>query len=124
MELERAVESLRAAELCLGAELVNSAVSRAYYAMFQAAQVALQAAGVARVQWSHPLLQAAFTTELIHRRKIFPSMFRDYLSVGLRARQTADYGKVGISHRIAHRMVRRATTFVSTVQGGAREAET
>jgi hypothetical protein len=64
MQLERALESLQAAELCLEAQLVNSAVSRAYYAMFQAAQVALEAAGVARAQWSHPALQAAFTTEL------------------------------------------------------------
>jgi len=48
---------------------VNSAASRAYYAMFQAAHVALEAAGVARARWSHPALQAAFTTELIDRRR-------------------------------------------------------
>ena len=35
MLLDRAQESLRAAELCLEVELVNSAASRAYYAMFQ-----------------------------------------------------------------------------------------
>ena len=39
MELSRAVESLKAAELCLNESLVNSAANRAYYAMFQAAQV-------------------------------------------------------------------------------------
>ena len=62
MQLERVLESLRAAELCLEADLANSAASRAYYAMFQAAQVALEAAGITRPQWSHPGLQAAFTT--------------------------------------------------------------
>ena len=123
MELGRAVESLRAAELCLQAEFVNSAASRAYYAMFQAAQVALEAAGVARAQWSHPVLQATFAAELIHRRKIFPSVFRDHLSVGLGVRQTADYGSGGVSRQIAQRMVRRAAAFVSTVQGGARGPE-
>src|SRR2546430_6340895 len=107
MQLERAVESLRAAELCLEVQLVNSAVSRAYYAMFQAAQVALEAAGVTRAQWSHPVLQASFTRELIHRRKTFPGVLRDYLSVGLDVRQEADYGSAGVSRRIAQRMVRR-----------------
>ena len=43
MDLDRAQESLKAAELCLQAGLVNSAASRAYYAMFQAAQAALKA---------------------------------------------------------------------------------
>jgi len=42
MDIARAQESLQAAELCLQTGLVNSAVSRAYYAMFQAAQVALE----------------------------------------------------------------------------------
>lgn len=54
MELERAQESLQAAELCLQAGWVNSAVSRAYYAMFQAAQVALEMAGFTHMVWSHP----------------------------------------------------------------------
>lgn len=118
MLLERAQESLRAAELCLEAQLVNSAASRAYYAMFQAAQVALEAAGVARAQWSHPALQATFTAELIHRRKTYPAALRDHLSVGLGVRQAADYGRAGVSRKVAHRMVRRAAAFVSTVQEG------
>jgi hypothetical protein len=37
MALERPQASLQTAELCLQAGWVNSAVSRAYYAMFQAA---------------------------------------------------------------------------------------
>ena len=53
MLIERANESLRASQLCLDAELMNSAASRAYCAMFQAAQVALELAGMARRQWSH-----------------------------------------------------------------------
>ena len=120
MLIERAQEALRAAQFCLEAELVNSAASRAYHAMFQAAQVALEAAGVARAQWSHPALHAAFTATLIHRRKIYPAALRDHLSAGLRVRQVADYGAAGISRIIAHRIVRRAATFVSTVQDGTR----
>jgi len=95
---------------------VNSAVSRAYYAMFQAAQVALEQEGIRRPAWSHPSLQATFTTELIHRRKRYAAMFRDYLSAALVVRQAADYGWTGMSHKIAQRQVRRATLFVTAVR--------
>ena len=117
MLIERANESLLASQLCLEAELVNSAASRAYYAMFQAAQVALELAGMARHQWSHATIQAAFTSELIHRRKIYPITLRRELSEGLGVRRAADYTDLGVSRAIAHRLVRRAVVFVSTVQG-------
>jgi uncharacterized protein (UPF0332 family) len=122
MLLDRAQESLRAAELCLEAELVNSAASRAYYAMFQAAQVALEAAGAARDQWSHAAIQAAFTSELIRRSKVYPASLSDHLSVGLRVRRIADYGGAGVSWKVADRLVRRATAFLSIVQAGTRRA--
>ena len=116
MDIARAQESLRAAELCLQTGLVNSAVSRAYYAMFQAAQVALEQEGIRRATWSHPSLQATFTTELIHRRKRYAAMFRDYLSAALVVRQAADYGRAGVSQKIAQRHVRRAALFVTAVR--------
>jgi uncharacterized protein (UPF0332 family) len=114
--LDRASESLRAAELCLSERLVNSAASRAYYAMFQAAQVALQLAQVGRNEWTHSALQAAFVTELIRRRKVYPSTFADYLSSGLHSRQLADYSADGVSRSVAQRLVRRATALVAGVQ--------
>ncbi len=46
--LARAIESLKAAELRLQNGLVNSAASWAYYAMVLAAQIALEAEGLAR----------------------------------------------------------------------------
>lgn len=124
MLIERAQESLRAAQLCLEAELVNSAASRAYYAMFQAAQVALEVAGIARAQWSHPTLQAAFTASLIRRRKIYPAALRNHLSGCLAVRQAADYGTAGVSRTVAHRTVRRAAAFVSTVREGTKHGPT
>jgi uncharacterized protein (UPF0332 family) len=81
--LNPAQESLKAAELCLREGFVNSAASRGYYAMFQAAQAALETTGVGRGEWSHPGLQAAFATELVRRRKVYPAIFRDYLSSAL-----------------------------------------
>ena len=113
MELSRAVESLKAAELCLGENLVNSAASRAYYAMFQAAQAALEAAGLLRSEWTHKGLHSTFNRGLIHQRKLYPRVFRDYLTSALAVRQAADYGESGISAKIARRQVRRATHFVN-----------
>ena len=86
------------------------------YALFQAAQVALENAGITRPSWSHPGLQAAFSTELIHRRKAYPGVFRDYLSSGLALRQVADYGRDGVSLKVAKRLVRRATAFVAAIE--------
>ena len=116
MNLERAQESLQAANLCLQAGYVNSATSRAYYAMFQAAQVALEAAGFTRATWGHAVLQATFTSELIARRKVYPSALRGYLSTGLLIRQEADYGTSGISQKVAQRTLRRAGRFVAAVE--------
>jgi uncharacterized protein len=116
MDLDRAQESLLAAELCLREGYANSAASRAYYAMFQAAQIALEYIGSGRVVWSHAGLQATFATECIHRRKIYPAALREHLSIGLRIRQAADYGQAGISQNIAHRLLQRASVFVSAVE--------
>ena len=116
MDLDRAQESLQAAELCLQAGYVNSTASRAYYAMFQAAQVALETAGFTRTTWSHAVLQATFTTELISRRKMYPAVFRDYLSTGIRVRHVADYGGPGVSQKVARRVLQRATAFVAAVK--------
>ena len=110
--------------LCLREGFVNSAASRAYYVIFQAAQVALEISGVTRTEWSHPGLQAAFTTELIHRRKVYPALFRDYLSSGLALRQAADYGRSGVSRKVAQRLGRRAATFLSAVEEATHRGST
>jgi len=116
MDLDRAQESLRAAELCLQEGYVNSAASRAYYAMFQAAQVALEYIGSGRSVWSHAGLQAAFATECIHRRKIYPATFRNHLAPGLEIRQEADYGLTGVSQKATQRLLQRALAFVPAVE--------
>jgi uncharacterized protein (UPF0332 family) len=116
MELSRAVESLQAAELCLREGLVNSAASRAYYAMFQAAQLALEVEGLVRSEWSHKALHASFNQELIQRRKLYARALRDYLTAALTVPQAADYGESGISAKVAQRQVLRAVAFVQRVE--------
>lgn len=95
---------------------MNSAASRAYYAMFQAAQVAMATAGFPQDEWSHHGLQAAFATELTYRRKLYPAAFREYLSYGFGVRRAADYGLSGVSRKIAQRLVNRAASFVAAVE--------
>lgn len=116
VDLDRAKESLKAAELCLREGLVNSAASRAYYAMFQSAHVAMSAAGFPRDEWSHYGLQVAFTRELIYRKKLYSGTLREHLSSSLMVRQTADYGLEGTSKKIAQRLVRRASVFVAAIE--------
>lgn len=71
MEIAKANESLKAAEHCYTAGLYNSSVSRPYYSMYQAAQAALEVAGLVRAEWTHGGLQAAFANELTRRRKLY-----------------------------------------------------
>ena len=116
MRLEKAMESLKAAETFLTVELFNSCASRCYYAMFQAAVVALEAAGFHRDVWGHAALQATFTNELIHRRKIYPRQLAAYLSRALYWRNIADYGDAEISQRRAKQLVEWAKAFVAKVE--------
>src|SRR5215471_2158476 len=79
--MAKAEESLNAAELCYAQGFYNSSANRAYYAMFQAAQVALETAGFMRPEWSHAGLHATFANELTRRRKQFaPVLARDLCS--------------------------------------------
>ncbi len=87
MDLTRPQESLKAADLCLREGLVSSAASRAYYAMFQAAQIALEAEGFARTEWSHRGLHSSFNQQLIQQKKAYPRVFRNYLTSALTIRQ-------------------------------------
>jgi uncharacterized protein (UPF0332 family) len=119
MEIIKADESLRAAEYCYNESLYNSSVSRAYYSMYQAAQVALEAAGLVRPEWSHAGLQATFANELTRRRKLYsPFLARD-LNIVQDLRHTADYRDSGVSRRQAARALGKAREFVVAVRKGA-----
>ena len=97
MALGRAREALEAAQVCLQRQLYHSATSRAYYAMFWAAQVALAHVGVRRAEWSHPALQASFVQELIRTRKRYAAQLGQYVNRALQLRLDADYRLKGVS---------------------------
>lgn len=116
MEIAKAEESLKAADLCYAQGLYNSSASRAYYAMFQAAQAALEAAGFARLEWSHAGLHATFANELTRRRKLYPSTFASDLAIVIDLRHTADYRDHDLSRRQAIRALNKARGFVNAVK--------
>lgn len=113
--IERAQEGLAAAQLCLEKNLFHSATSRAYYAMFWAAQVALAAIGIRRSKWNHPDLRSTFATELVKRRKRYPNNFGLRFNETFMLRIEADYRRKGISRRKATRAVGWAREFVTTI---------
>jgi len=116
MSLEKAEEFLQAAQRCLDEGWYNSAVSRAYYAMFQAARAALAAVGSNRPSWRHGALHATFSTELVRRRKLYALSFVQNLAEVMELRQIADYSDVQIQARRATRVVRIATDFLNRVK--------
>jgi uncharacterized protein (UPF0332 family) len=115
VEIAKAEESLKAAELCYAQGLYNSAANRAYYAMFQAAQVALEAAGLMRPGRSHAGLHAAFANELTRRRKQFASGLASDLTIVQELCHTADYRNHHLSARQALRALHKASEFVQAI---------
>ena len=118
MEIAKANESLKAAERCYTEGLYNSSVSRAYYSMYQAAQVALEGAGFRRADWTHGALQATFANELTRRRKLYSSFLARDLNVVQDLRHTADYRDSDVSKRQAARALAKAREFVSLIKKG------
>lgn len=115
MDLGHAREVLEAAQVCFAQQLYHSATSRAYYAMFWAAQVALAHAGIRRSEWSHPALQASCVRELVRTRKRYPALLGQYLNRALQLRLDADYRLKGVGQRQATQAVRWAQEFVTAV---------
>jgi hypothetical protein len=78
--------------------------------------VALADAGFLRDTWSHAALQATFTTQLIHRRKLYPRSLSPYLNRTLFWRNIADYADTDMSQRRARQLVAWAQAFVTAVE--------
>lgn len=112
--LEKAQESLQAAELCHEQKLYNSTANRAYYAMFQAAIVTLEQRGFQPrgKNWSHESVPGTFAGELTRRRKIYSPHLARYLVDGLSIRNQADYRHIHVSKAQAQRIMRWAKEFV------------
>ena len=112
MDAARAEASLKAAKLCLGQGLVDSAVSRAYFAMFEAAICALERRGIKRSEWTHKGVHRDFVQTFVQRRKIVPASFAGSLPALMQLRHIGDYRQPGASRRQAERAVQIAEEFL------------
>lgn len=116
MEFERAQSSLQAAELCLAHGLLDSAVNRAYFTLFQAAICALEHRGLRRREWTHKGVHSDFVQLFVRRRKLVPTSFAGALPSVMQLRHIADYQQSGVSQPQAERAVRRAREFMILLQ--------
>jgi uncharacterized protein (UPF0332 family) len=122
--LSKAEESLAGAVSEFANRRFNNCANRCYYGCFQAAVSALRDAGLApsgeRATWSHEQIQATFSRELIRRRKLIGSEFRDVLPRLYLVREAADYKEDLVSEIQAARALQRARGFLQAVrkQGG------
>jgi len=116
--LAKAESILGAAKVCLQADYYDSAISRAYYAMFWAAIAALELTGVAKAgeTWSHGGLASTFGLELIKRRRLIPKLMGRRLRDAYALRTEADYKLVRFSYKQAQRVVNWASEFIDQVR--------
>ncbi len=113
--LEKAKANLAVAEYCFNNGFYEASANRAYCAAFQAAITALAAQGIRNDKNEHKWVQASFSRELIHRRKIYPSRLSSFLSDLFRVRNEADYSAKLLGKTVALRQLTKARDFSDTI---------
>jgi uncharacterized protein (UPF0332 family) len=112
--LAKASENLAAAQDLMDKGHAEVAVSRAYYAMFYAAEAALLEEDLEFS--SHGAVHGAFGERLAKSGRLEPKLHR-YLLDAYRARQSADYdAPADISAEDARVVVNRAQEFISAIK--------
>lgn len=116
MFIQKAQNSLLAAELLLANGWFDEVANRAYYAAFHAARAALEKAGISTDGLSHERIQAEFARTLIHRQKFYPGYLKSYLLDLQGIRNDADYKSVSVSKTDATRALKKSQEFVRIIQ--------
>lgn len=112
--LEKSQESLAAARLLLEQGFADFAVSRAYYAMFYAAETLLLQQGLAFSK--HTAVIAAFGQNFA-QTQVLPKHLHRYLLDAFDIRQVGDYGAPGaVGTERAKRVLGWAIEFVEATQ--------
>jgi uncharacterized protein (UPF0332 family) len=111
----KAHENLQAAEVLSEQGLFNAGANRAYYAAFHAAIAVLAVHGIRHDKNPHEWVQAQFSSEIIHRRKLLARSFASYLTDIQRVRNVADYAPSNVSKKVAAEQFKQAEHFVSTL---------
>lgn len=113
--LKKAQDNLALAKYCFENGYYDASANRAYYAAFQTAIAALAVAGITSSKPEHKWTQSTFNSELIKRRKIYPSRLGSYLVEMIRIRIRAFYSDEPISKKAASRQVAKVEDFVTTI---------
>lgn len=117
--LEKAKGNLKVAQLTLDAGEYDASVSRAYYAVFQAALAALLKLTDYRRKgryWDHGDAQAQLNRRLIRQQKALPSQLARVAEDLINLRHIADYETNRVSAQVAHRSFSKAKSFVDAVE--------
>lgn len=111
--LDKAAENLAACRDLIADGHFEVAVSRAYYAMFYAAEAALLEEDLEFS--SHGAVHGAFGERLVKAGRLDPELHRHLLD-GFRARQSADYeAPADVSEQDARILVERTAEFLGAV---------
>ena len=112
--LLKAQQSLAAAQLLLGNDYPDFAASRAYYAMFYAAEAVLEGDGLSFS--SHSGVISAFGRKFARTKRV-PAKFHRYLIEAQNLRTTGDYGQFNaVDQAQASNIVEQSREFLAMVQ--------
>lgn len=106
-------QALRTARLVLEHEDYITAVNRAYYAIFYAANALLTTKGLERSR--HSGVIAAFRQHFV-KTGIVEAEYSDFYGVAMEDRHSGDYGLVALSNEVATRDLERAERFVIRIE--------
>ena len=114
--IEKAERFLRAAESALASDDWETAVSRAYYAVFHAVIAVLETrARIRRARWDHDEVQAQFRVQFARQGFLFNIRDAEDFEAMYRARLVADYQSTPLTPRIVTTQVRYARRLLEKI---------
>lgn len=113
-EWEKALRSLASAKALLSHDDPDSTISRAYFAMFQAARAVLRAADPQPTPKKHSQVIRRVSLLIVQARRMDPSLGRAFKSA-FQFRQKADYSSEMQLPQRAQRCVAAAEAFVAAM---------
>jgi uncharacterized protein (UPF0332 family) len=112
---DKAKRGIADAEMLFDAGRYDAAANRAYYACFYVAIALLGRFGIEHKENPHSWVQAQFSAEIVHRRKLFPRTFASALSNVRSVRHTADYSQEALPKSTAMRQLKEAQSFYNAL---------
>lgn len=115
--LQKSRRTLEEAQHLWKGEYYDGSISRAYYAMFHAAEAALLAEDITTS--THSGVHRMFAKHFI-KTDVLPVQLSAYLGQVFEARQSADYGDARLAQEEAEEALQKATAFVEQIEAHLR----